>query len=100
MRWHGREVLQDQRPVLLRAVAAVRCRGRRTPTWAPSSSMSPACPTRARSRSSRASGTPLTPGGFHNMFVYHHSDGHTYLVTTVNGPHTNVYDLGKVVARR
>jgi hypothetical protein len=39
-----------------------------------------------------------TPGGFHNTFVYRHSDGHTYLVTTVNGPHTNVYDLGKVVS--
>jgi hypothetical protein len=38
------------------------------------------------------------PGGFHNIFVYRHSDGHTYLVTTVNGPHTNVYDLAKVVS--
>lgn len=37
------------------------------------------------------------PGGFHNTFIYRHSDGHIYLVTTVNGPHTNVYDLAKVV---
>ena len=41
---------------------------------------------------------PDYPGGFHNTFVYRHSDGHTYLVTTVNGPHTNVYDLEKVLA--
>src|SRR5579883_2288052 len=38
------------------------------------------------------------PGGFHNTFIYRHSDGHIYLVTTVNGPHTNVYDLAKVVS--
>jgi hypothetical protein len=41
---------------------------------------------------------PAEPGGFHNTFIYRHSDGHTYLVTTVNGPHTNVFDLGKVVS--
>jgi hypothetical protein len=41
---------------------------------------------------------PDYPGGFHNTFVYRHSDGNTYLITTVNGPHTNVYDLGKVLA--
>ncbi len=40
----------------------------------------------------------VEPGGFHNTFIYRHSDGHTYLVTTVNGPHTNVFDLGKVVS--
>ncbi len=41
---------------------------------------------------------PDYPGGFHNTFVYRHSDGHTYLVTTVTGAHTNVYDLQKVVS--
>ena len=38
------------------------------------------------------------PGGIHNMFAYKHSDGRVLLFTTVNGPHVNVYDLGKVVS--
>ena len=40
---------------------------------------------------------PLLPGGFHNIFVYKHSDGRVLLFTTVSGPFANVYDLGKVV---
>jgi hypothetical protein len=40
---------------------------------------------------------PETPGGFHNIFIYKHSNGGVYLLTTVSGPFTNVYDLGKVV---
>ena len=40
---------------------------------------------------------PLLPGGFHNIFVYKHSDGRVLLFATVSGPFANVYDLGKVV---
>ncbi|MFB6241117.1 MAG: hypothetical protein ABEJ46_06135, partial [Gemmatimonadota bacterium] len=40
---------------------------------------------------------PESPGGFHNIFVYKHSNGRVYLFSTVNDPHTNVYDLGTVV---
>ena len=40
---------------------------------------------------------PLMPGGFHNIFVYKHSDGRVLLFATVSGPYANVYDLGEVV---
>ena len=40
---------------------------------------------------------PLLPGGFHNIFVYKHSDGRVLLFATVSGPYANVYDLGKIV---
>ncbi len=40
---------------------------------------------------------PDYPGGFHNAFTYKHSDGGVYLFTTVQGPHSNVYDLRRVV---
>ena len=40
---------------------------------------------------------PLLPGGFHNIFVYKHSDGRVLLFATVSGPYANVYDLGEVV---
>lgn len=40
---------------------------------------------------------PDLPGGFHNIFVYKHSNGRVYLFATTQGPHANVYDLGKVV---
>ncbi|MGD8322453.1 MAG: hypothetical protein PVJ02_18515 [Gemmatimonadota bacterium] len=41
---------------------------------------------------------PDNPGGFHNIFIYKHSNGGVYLFTTVSGPYANVYDLGKVVS--
>jgi hypothetical protein len=40
---------------------------------------------------------PELPGGFHNIFVYKHSDGRVLLIATVSGPYAHVYDLGKVV---
>jgi hypothetical protein len=40
---------------------------------------------------------PETPGGFHNIFIYKHSDGRPLLITTVGGPQANVYDLSRVV---
>ncbi len=40
---------------------------------------------------------PLAPGGFHNIFVYKHSDGRVLLFTTINGPYAPMYDLGKIV---
>ncbi|NNF04101.1 MAG: hypothetical protein HKN17_06510 [Rhodothermales bacterium] len=40
---------------------------------------------------------PESPGGFHNIFVYKHSNGRVYLMTTRRGPGANVYDLGRVV---
>ena len=40
---------------------------------------------------------PLLPGGFHNIFIYKHSDGRALLFTTVNGPSAHIYDLARVV---
>ena len=40
---------------------------------------------------------PDLPGGFHNIFVYKHSNGRVYLLTTVSGPFANIYDLGTLV---
>ncbi|HMB89229.1 MAG TPA: hypothetical protein VKP65_00185 [Rhodothermales bacterium] len=40
---------------------------------------------------------PDLPGGFHNIFVYKHSNGRVLLISTVRGPFANVYDLGMVV---
>ncbi len=40
---------------------------------------------------------PLMPGGFHNIFVYKHSDGRVLLFATVSGPFAQAYDLGKIV---
>ena len=37
------------------------------------------------------------PGGFHNIFVYRHSNGRVLLFATVTGPFAAVYDLGYVV---
>ncbi len=37
---------------------------------------------------------PDTPGGFHNIFIYKHSDGRVLLTTTTRGPYANVYDMG------
>lgn len=37
------------------------------------------------------------PGGFHNIFIYKHSDGRVLLFTTVRGPYAHVYDLGRFV---
>jgi hypothetical protein len=41
---------------------------------------------------------PQYPGGFHNSFIYRHSDGHNYLVVTVGAAHAQVYDLAKILA--
>ncbi len=41
---------------------------------------------------------PELPGGFHNIFIYKHSDGRVLLMTTVRGPGAHVYDLGKLIA--
>ena len=39
-----------------------------------------------------------TPGGgFHNIFVYRHSNGRPYLFATTAGPTAHVYDLGMIV---
>ena len=40
---------------------------------------------------------PDLPGGFHNIFVYKHSDARVLLFSTVSGPFAHVYDLGRVV---
>ncbi|MFQ5742472.1 MAG: LVIVD repeat-containing protein [Acidobacteriota bacterium] len=40
---------------------------------------------------------PEYPGGFHNIFVYKHSNGRVLLFTTVRGPYAYVYDLGYLV---
>lgn len=37
-------------------------------------------------------------GGFHNIFAYKHSDGRALLLTTINGPYANVYDMDKIVS--
>lgn len=36
---------------------------------------------------------PDTPGGFHNVFAYKHSDGRVLLFTTVPAAHANIYDM-------
>jgi hypothetical protein len=41
---------------------------------------------------------PGEPGGIHNMFAYKHSDGRVLLFTTLNGPHANIWDMGKVIS--
>jgi hypothetical protein len=40
---------------------------------------------------------PDHPGGFHNIFMYKHSDGRPLLFTTTSGPFTNVYDMARFV---
>ncbi|NNK63653.1 MAG: hypothetical protein HKO98_10665, partial [Gemmatimonadetes bacterium] len=40
---------------------------------------------------------PEMPGGFHNIFIYKHSNGRVYLFTTARAPGALVYDLGMVV---
>jgi hypothetical protein len=40
---------------------------------------------------------PEMPGGFHNIFVYKHSDDRVYLFTTARAPGALVYDLGRLV---
>ena len=39
-------------------------------------------------------------GGFHNIYVYRHTNGRPLLFATVAGPYANVYDLGYVVDGR
>ncbi|MBO6574328.1 MAG: hypothetical protein JJ896_02845 [Rhodothermales bacterium] len=41
---------------------------------------------------------PDMPGGFHNIFIYKHSNGRVLLITTVNGGQANVYDMGLAVS--
>lgn len=41
---------------------------------------------------------PDTPGGFHNIFTYKHSDGRPLLFATTTGSHANVYDLSAFVS--
>ncbi len=41
---------------------------------------------------------PDTPGGFHNIFMYKHSDGRPLLFATTSGPHANIYDMANMVA--
>jgi len=40
---------------------------------------------------------PELPGGFHNIFVYKHSNGRVLLFTTVSDQYSHVYDLGTFV---
>jgi len=40
---------------------------------------------------------PEMPGGFHNIFIYKHSNGQVYLFTTANAPGALIYDLGEIV---
>ena len=41
--------------------------------------------------------TPDFPGGFHNIFIYKHSNDRVYLFTTARAPGALVYDLGMIV---
>jgi len=40
---------------------------------------------------------PEMPGGFHNIFIYKHSNGRIYLFTTAAAPGALIYDLGTLV---
>ena len=39
---------------------------------------------------------PDLPGGFHNIFIYKHSDGRVLLFTTISAPYAHVHDLRRV----
>ncbi len=39
---------------------------------------------------------PDMPGGFHNIFIYKHSNDRVYLFTTANAPGALIYDLGMI----
>src|ERR1043165_1572050 len=39
-----------------------------------------------------------SPGGFHNIYMYKHSDGRTLLVTTNGNPGARVFDMEKYLA--
>jgi hypothetical protein len=41
---------------------------------------------------------PETPGGFHNLFAYKHSDGRVLLFTTTTTNRANIYDMEKTLA--
>ena len=41
---------------------------------------------------------PDTPGGFHNIYAYKHSDGRPLLFATTNGPHANIYDFASFLS--
>jgi hypothetical protein len=43
---------------------------------------------------------PELLGGFHNIFIYKHSNGRVLLFTTISDPYAHVYDLGYVVEGR
>ena len=40
---------------------------------------------------------PEMPGGFHNIFIYKHSNDRVYLFTTARAPGALIYDLGMIV---
>ncbi|MBI4500952.1 MAG: hypothetical protein HY700_07305 [Gemmatimonadetes bacterium] len=40
---------------------------------------------------------PQFPGGFHNIYMYKHSDGRSLLFATLNTPKANIYDMAKVI---
>lgn len=40
---------------------------------------------------------PDNPGGFHNIFMYQHSNGRPLLFATIRGPSAHVYDMAHVV---
>jgi len=40
---------------------------------------------------------PEKAGGFHNIFMYKHSDGRPLLITTVRGSTAHVYDMSRVI---
>ncbi|MEP6766923.1 MAG: hypothetical protein ABJB66_21580, partial [Gemmatimonadaceae bacterium] len=40
---------------------------------------------------------PASPGGFHNMFAYKHSDGRALMFVTINQSKAIIYDLDKIV---
>ena len=42
---------------------------------------------------------PDTPGGFHNVYNYKHSDGRALMFATTSGRHANVYDMEKFLAK-
>jgi len=39
-----------------------------------------------------------TPGGFHNIYNYKHSDGRALMIATVSAPQANIYDMDKFLA--
>ena len=94
----GHQVLQDPRPVLPRTVVPVRAGLSRRGSGRGVVFDVTGLPDPAQVEEVDRIRAADTPGGFHNIFAYKHSDGRALLFTTTFGPQANVYDLERAAA--